>query len=43
MKEKIKPKSEWHLDLFSTILSRKHSYHKRCGKKLYVKTKYVEK
>jgi hypothetical protein len=30
---------QWHLDLFSTILSRKHSYHKRIGKQLYVKTK----
>lgn len=41
MKKKSKP--EWHLDLFSTILSRKHSYHRKCGKKLYVKTKYVKK
>jgi hypothetical protein len=34
---------KWHLDLFSTILSRKHSYHKRCGKLMYVKTKKEQK
>jgi len=34
------PKPQWHLDTHSTILSRKHSYHKRVGKLMYVKTKY---
>jgi len=33
----------WHLDTHSTILSRKHSYHKKVGKLMYVKTKYERK
>lgn len=39
-RELWKPPAYWHLDLFSTFLSRKHSLHKRCGKKMYVKTHY---
>lgn len=38
--ECFKPIPQWHLDTHSTILSRKHSYHKRVGKLIYVKTKY---
>lgn len=34
---------KWHLDLFSTILSRKQSLHKRQGKQLLVKIKKEEK
>ena len=33
---------KWHLDLFSTLLSRKHSLHKRIGKKQYVSIKAVK-
>jgi len=36
-----KPLADWHLDLFSTFLSRKHSAHMRKGKLMFVKTIYV--
>ena len=39
----IQREPQWHLDLFSTILSRKYSYHKRVGKQLYVKTRKENK
>ncbi len=30
---------KWHTDIFSTIMSRKHSFHKRCGRLMMVRTK----
>lgn len=38
IEERLK-KEGWELDLFSTFLSRKYSYHKIVGKKRYVKVK----
>lgn len=32
----------WELDLFSTFLSRKHSLHRRIGKKQFVKTMKIQ-
>lgn len=38
-REKLLSANDWALDTHSTILSRKHSFHKMVGRKRYVKVK----